>query len=406
MLIVACALSASAEDFALRDGDAVAFLGDSITAAREYTKLIETYTLLRFPERKVRFFNAGRGGETAKGSLERLEQAVFARGATVVTVAYGVNDIGWGMKADAAHKAEYLSGIGGIIDRCRERGIRVFICSAAITAEPPDKAESGFLQTMCDEGLELAKAKGAGAIDVQRAMRKVQRRAIAANDKQPDRGKHATLHAPDGVHLNDLGQVAMGFAILKGLGAPAEVSWATVDAQNGAVTRRDGCEISEIQVTAGGLAFTRLDERLPLNLAPLWTLHGFYIPLGDELNRYGLTVTHLAPGRYEVEAGGRKLGTWTAEELAIGVNIASATADPWEPGGPWHAQGHAVKALTDIRDTLDFTQRDIASYLQAHPQNQALQSKAAAVEASLIELQRATARPVAVRFAVRKAGGP
>jgi hypothetical protein len=256
---------------------------------------------------------------------------------------------------------------------------------------------------MCDEGLKLAKAKGAGTIDVQRTMRNAQRRVIAANDKQPDRGKHATLHAPDGVHLSDLGQVAMGFAILKGLGTPAEVSWAAVDAESGAAGRCDGCEIRDVKATADGLAFTRRDEHLPLNLAPLWTLHGFYIPLGDELNRHGLTVTHLAPGRYEVEAGGRRLGTWTAAQLANGVNIASATADPWEPGGPWHAQGHIVKALTDIRDTLDFTQRDIASYLQAHPQNEALRSKAPVVEASLIELQRATARPVEVKFVVRKA---
>ena len=38
-------------DFALRDGDTVVFLGDSITAARTYGKIVENYTLLRFPDR-------------------------------------------------------------------------------------------------------------------------------------------------------------------------------------------------------------------------------------------------------------------------------------------------------------------------------------------------------------------
>jgi lysophospholipase L1-like esterase len=132
--------------FAIRDGDTVVFLGDSITAARQYGKVIENYTLLRFPERKVKFVNAGKGGETAKASLDRLEQAVFAEGATLVTVAYGVNDIGWGMKADAAHKTDYLEAIGKLVERCQQRGVRVFICSAAITAEEPAKAEIGFLQ--------------------------------------------------------------------------------------------------------------------------------------------------------------------------------------------------------------------------------------------------------------------
>src|SRR5438093_3714272 len=172
-------------DYAIRDGDTVVFLGDSITAARQYGKIIETYTLLRFPGRKAKFINAGKGGETAKGCLERLDSAVFAQRATLLTVAYGVNDIGWGLKADAAHKQEYLDAIGEIVDRCRKHGVRVFICSAAITAEDPDKAEQGFLQKMCDDGLALAKAKGAGTIDVQRAMRAIQRRVLAANAKQP-----------------------------------------------------------------------------------------------------------------------------------------------------------------------------------------------------------------------------
>src|SRR5437868_12460382 len=103
-LLTLAALVPCRADFAIRDGDTVVFLGDSITAARTYGKIIENYTLLRFPERKVRFYNAGQGGDTAAGGLARLEKDVFARGATVLIVAYGVNDIGWGTKADDEHK--------------------------------------------------------------------------------------------------------------------------------------------------------------------------------------------------------------------------------------------------------------------------------------------------------------
>ncbi|RYD93786.1 MAG: hypothetical protein EOP50_10575, partial [Sphingobacteriales bacterium] len=145
-------------EFALRDGDTVAFLGDSITAARGYTKIVEHYTLMRFPERRVRFFNAGQGGDTASGCLKRLERDVFTKGATVVTVAFGVNDIGWGAKANEESKQRYLDGIRAIIEQCRARNVRPIICSAAITAEMPNKAENGFLQKMTDEGLALAKS--------------------------------------------------------------------------------------------------------------------------------------------------------------------------------------------------------------------------------------------------------
>src|SRR3982751_4163749 len=103
VLIAIFSNAARAADFAIRDGDVVVFLGDSITAERTYGKVIENYTLLRYPDRKVRFINAGIGRDTAVGGWARMQRGVFDRGATIVTVAYGINDIGWGGKADAEH---------------------------------------------------------------------------------------------------------------------------------------------------------------------------------------------------------------------------------------------------------------------------------------------------------------
>ncbi len=103
-LLLSATAPAMSDDFAIRDGDTVGFLGDSITAARSYGMLIENYTLLRYPERNVHFVNVGKGGETASGAVERLEKDVFGRGVTLLTVAYGINDIGWGGKADDEHR--------------------------------------------------------------------------------------------------------------------------------------------------------------------------------------------------------------------------------------------------------------------------------------------------------------
>src|SRR5262245_48016726 len=224
-----------ANDFLLKDEDVVAFLGDSITAARGYPKTIELYTLVRYPDRKIKFYNAGKGGDTAQTSIKRLERDVFAHHATVMLVALGVNDIGWGAKADAEHKKLYLDGIRTLIDRCKEKNVRVIVCSPAITAENPDTAEKGFLQKMADEGMAEAKSLGCDTIDILRGMREIQRPIWQFNENEPDKTKHVTLHAPDGVHLNDLGQLAMAFAILKGLGAPDHVSSMTIDAKDGKV---------------------------------------------------------------------------------------------------------------------------------------------------------------------------
>ncbi|HVJ68881.1 MAG TPA: SGNH/GDSL hydrolase family protein, partial [Caulifigura sp.] len=332
--------AARADDFALRDGDTVAFLGDSITAARGYGKLVENYTLLRYPGRKVHFINVGRGGDTAAGGLARLQEDVFDRGATVLTVAYGINDIGWGTKADDEHRNKYLDSIREICRRCREKNVRVFICSAAATAGDPDKTENDYLKKMCDEGMQIARDSGAAAIDVQSEMRAIQRKIKEANEREkPEASKRHTLHAADGIHLNDLGQIAFAYAILKGLGAPAEVSSASVDAKTQQVTAT-GCKVSDIVHTSEGVEFTRLDEGLPLNGETFFALNFRFVPIHDGLNRYTLAVPSLAPGKYTVYVDDRNVSTYTAGQLANGVNISSATSDPGQPGGPWSAQAN------------------------------------------------------------------
>jgi lysophospholipase L1-like esterase len=393
-------------EFALRDGDTVVFLGDSITAARTYGKIVENYTLLRFPDRKVRFINSGWGGDTAAGGLKRLERDVFRHGATVLIVAYGVNDIGWGTKADAEHKLIYLDGIRGIVEQCKARRVRTYIGSAAVTAENPDSAEHGFLQTMCDEGMALARSLGEHSIDIARTMRSVQRRVAAADVSSKPEDK-ATLHAADGIHLNDLGQLAMAFAILKGLGAPQEVSAASVDSNGPKVISAKGCRVSNLRGQIGdkdgNLEFDRLDDGLPVNFGLFGALQFRFVPIPDELNRYMLTVASLPPGRYDVLVEGRPLGAWSDKQLAAGLNIASATADGWEPGGPWDAGARVLISMTDARDQIANAERFLDHYLPKHPDRIELHTQSREINVRIEALQRALLKPRSFHFVVRHA---
>jgi lysophospholipase L1-like esterase len=406
LVAVILAPAARADDFALRDGDTVAFLGDSITAARVYGKVIENYTLLRFPDRKVKFINVGIGGDTAAGGRKRLERDVFANKVTVLTVAYGVNDIGWGLKADAEHKQLYLDSIRGILEVCKARGVRVFICSAAVTAEDPDKAENGFLQKMCDEGMALSRSLGGGAIDVQRAMRAIQRKVLAANQQSADKSKHATLHATDGIHLNDLGQLAMAFAILKGLGAPADVSTAELDARGPKLIAARGCTVTDVSTKDGALDFTRLDSGLPFNYGIFYGLNYRYVPVPAELNRYLLKVDGLPDGKYEVLADGRSAGTFTAAQLAAGANVASTTSDPWQPGGPWNAQANLLKSLTDARHEVATAKVHAPVLLPAIPVGGQLAGQADDIDERIVAMQRTVAKPWPYRFVIKPHGPP
>jgi lysophospholipase L1-like esterase len=391
-----------ADEFALRDGDTVVFLGDSITAARTYGKIIENYTLLRYPDRKVRFVNAGVGGDTAAGGLKRLERDVLAHKPTVVIVAYGINDIGWGTKADDKHKKTYLDGIRGIVGACKKRDVRVYICSAAATADDPAKSEDGFLQKMCDEGMELSRSLGGNAIDVQRTMRGIQKTIWAANAKVADKGKHDTLHAPDGVHLNDVGQLAMAFAILKGLGAPADVSSVVIDADDATLTAAKGCTVKGLVSKGGAVEFTRLDEGLPFNYGQFYPLNYRYVPVPNELNRYMLTIKNLPKGNYELTADGRSLGVYTAEQFGAGMNIAFATADPWHPGGPWDAQACVLKSLTDARHHVVAANAQCREEIPGSPAGERLGKQAAEFDDKITEMQRTVAKPQTYRFVIKR----
>jgi lysophospholipase L1-like esterase len=402
-LTTPCRAGGNETGFALKDKDTVVFLGDSITAARGYTKIVELYSLMRHPELRVRFWNAGKGGDTAAGAVERLEKDVFSHGATVVTVAFGVNDIGWGTKADQEHKQRYLDGIRRIVTECQKRGVRVFICSPAVLHEDPDKGENGFLQKMADEGMALAKSLGAGTIDISRGMREVQRKVVAANSQEKDSKKFARLHLEDGVHLNDLGQLAMAWAMLKGLGAEAEVSDADVDVAAGEAIHANGCKITDIKKLPDGVMFVRKDAGLPMNLGILSALQYRFVPVPETLNCYQLALQGLASGRYTVQAEGRLLGTYDAKQLAGGVNISSATADGWVPGGPWDAQSDVVKELVDARDKLWMGGQLRLQYNDTNPKSAALTKNFARLDQQLTELARAQAKPYPYRFEVRVA---
>ena len=390
-------------DFALRDGDTVVFLGDSITAARAYGKVIEKFTYLRYPDRKIHFVNAGWGGDTADGGLKRLERDVLSLKPTVVIVAYGVNDIGWGMRADEEHKQLYLAGVRGIVQQCLKAGARVFICSPAVTGEDPSRSEKGYLKKMADEGMELSRSLGGGAIDIHGTMREVQRRVAKHNEGTSDPKKRVTLHAEDGIHLNDTGQICMAWAILKGLGADSAVSTATIDAAGPKVVEAGACTVTELKGDAEGVEFTRLDKGLPLNLGLIGHLANAWFPLREDLSRYMLCVRDLKDGRYDIVVDGKSIATHTAKELAEGVNIAGATRSGWEPGGTWDAQATELENLVNARNELEQAQK-IGRHVDPDPPNKAQRAAAIATANTQLEaIQREVAKPRPYKFVIRPA---
>jgi hypothetical protein len=117
-----------------------------------------------------------------------------------------------------------------------------------------------------------------------------------------------------------------------------------------------------------------------------------------------LTVKNLKPGKYTVTADGRGLGDFSAEQLAAGVNIASATADPWQPGGPWDAQGWSLNYLTEARNQNAEVAKLRDEYLKTNPNRETILKQVAAINQQLEQAQRTVAKPATYHFVIRPAG--
>ena len=85
------------------------------------------------------------------------------------------------------------------------------------------------------------------------------------------------------------------------------------------------------------------------------------------------------------------------------MNIASATADGWEPGGPWDGQAALLIRLTDARSEVATARRLADDYLPGHPERDALHRQAEEADARLVDLQRTLVRPRPFHFVVRPA---
>lgn len=90
VLVAGLAGTALAAPF--RDGERVVFWGDSITHGGLYTKMLADFYLTRYPDRVVRFYNAGVAGDNAGAAMMRFEDDVQRWRPTVVTLMFGMND--------------------------------------------------------------------------------------------------------------------------------------------------------------------------------------------------------------------------------------------------------------------------------------------------------------------------
>jgi len=395
--VLALAAAALGQDrFFVKDGDRVVFYGDSITDQRLYTTFIETYVVTRFPRVKVWFVHSGVGGDRVTGGWAgpidvRLRRDVIAYKPTVMTIMLGMNDgsyRGW----DEAIFNTYRAGYQRIIDTIKGAlpGIRITVIqpSPFDDATRPPNIDDGYNAVLIRYGQfvkELGEREHLLVADLNAPVVSMLEKAKAAD------AELATKIIADRVHPGPGGHLIMAEALLKAWNAPATVASVEIDAAGRRVAHADNAKVTDLQA-GSSLAWEETDSALPMPVALDDKVMALCIHSSDfvqALDQEPLKVTGLAAPRYRLKIDSERVGDFTKEELAEGINLATLPT-------PMAKQAAKVHDLTLKHNDVHFARwRDVQVTLQDYT----FAGESAAVDAldkledQIVEQQRATAQP-------------
>ena len=236
---------ASAE-IAVKSGDKIAFLGDSITAGgwsnpAGYVRLV--IAGLEANGIKAEPVPAGVGGHKSNDMLARLDKDVLSKKPQWMTLSCGVNDVWHGKKGvpldDAAaakpgeydekvaDRGTYKKNITAIIEKAAAAGAKPVILTATVINEDLGNAENARLAPYNDFLRSLAKEKQLPLADLN---------ALFHERIKKENKPGAKILTGDGVHMNGEGNKLMAIGVLQAFGLnaaqieKARASWPALEA--------------------------------------------------------------------------------------------------------------------------------------------------------------------------------
>jgi lysophospholipase L1-like esterase len=342
-------------------GDTVAFVGDSITHGGYYPDYLYLFYATRFPQRKITFFNCGISGDTADGTLKRLDGDVLSHKPTVATIMLGMNDVNRGLydpantesdlpkrRADAL--AKHAANMHQIAERLSAANIRLIF----ITPSPFDQTSKmekpnlpgvdNALAACAENARKLAEEFHGTLVDFHGPLDEINR---TLQEKDPG----ATVIGQDRVHPGEKGHLIMAYLFLKAQKAPQFVADISVDAKG-----------------QKELHFPETEEALPFPVSEGSKDALKLVPFTADLNVERLRVTNLPEGAYELSIDGGKIASFPAAQWAAGINLAEF------PQTPQYQQALEVARLDAKRHaivqrlrTIDYVELMIALDMKREP---------------------------------------
>ena len=221
---VMVAASTAFGELIVKDGDTLAFLGDSITQQGQektdgYVNLV--LRSLAIEGVYVKPVKAGVSGNKSNDMLARLDSNVLSKKPNVMTLSCGVNDVWHQDWKKGVPLEDYKKNISAIFDKCDAAGCKVVVLTATMFEKPGmEKFKHNVMIAPYNEWLrEEAKRRGYPVADLNADMWK-------AHAENP-----SVKLTADGVHMRPEGNRLMARGVLRALGM-AENRVASFDWEN------------------------------------------------------------------------------------------------------------------------------------------------------------------------------
>lgn len=258
-------------EIAVRSGEKIAFLGDSITqagwgSATGYVKLVMSGLAANGVTAEP--VPAGISGHKSNDMLGRLDRDVLSKKPQWMTLSCGVNDVWHGKNGVplneaaaavegayppnvVAQRGTYEKNITQIVEKATAAGVKVVVLTATVIQEKLENAENARLAPYNEFLRTLAKEKKLPLADLNAMFHE---RIKAAN--QP--GKN--VFTGDGVHMRPDGDKVMALGVLKAFGLDedqlkkAEAAWGARDAEAKAAAEAKAKAAAEAKAAADAKA--------------------------------------------------------------------------------------------------------------------------------------------------------
>lgn len=204
----------------LKPGDRIVFLGDSITAGgvreKGYVTLVSQAIGERHADLGIEVIGAGISGHKVPDCQKRLQRDVLDKKPTVVIIYIGINDVWHWNRNVGTTKEDFEKGLLDLIQRSRDAGARVILCTPSVIGEKTDG--SNQFDAMLDEYSAISR-KVAQQAEVQLLDLRGEFLAHLKAHNPDNQEKH--ILTTDGVHLNDAGNRFVADCVLQTLGVDA-----------------------------------------------------------------------------------------------------------------------------------------------------------------------------------------